>query len=215
MIIIGAKGFAKEVLEIVVQLKETKNLVFYDDHNDDIFGELFSAFPILKSLEEAKNYFELVDNRFAIGIGNPYLRYTIKNIFTAIGGELVSTISPRANIGSFSVSIGVGSTIFDGAVFSNNSKIGIGSIVYYNSILTHDSIIGDFVEISPSVTVLGRVKIGSFTQIGANSTILPDITIGENVIIGAGSVVTKDVPDNCMVLGVPARVIKLIDPIVF
>ena len=51
-----------------------------------------------------------------------------------------------------------------------------------------------------------RVKKGA--SIGANSVILPGITIGENALIGAGSVVTKDVPDNAVVVGNPARVIK-------
>lgn len=42
-------------------------------------------------------------------------------------------------------------------------------------------------------------------------TILPGVTIGENAIVGAGSVVTKDVPDNAVVVGTPAKVIKYLD----
>ena len=45
-------------------------------------------------------------------------------------------------------------------------------------------------------------------SIGSNATILCGITIGENALIGAGSVVTKDVPDNTIVAGNPARIIK-------
>ena len=44
--------------------------------------------------------------------------------------------------------------------------------------------------------------------IGAAATILPGVTIGENAVIAAGSVVTKDVPNNCIVGGVPAKFIK-------
>lgn len=47
--------------------------------------------------------------------------------------------------------------------------------------------------------------------IGAGATILPGVTIGENSVVGAASVVTKDVPDNAIVVGNPARVIKMID----
>lgn len=47
-------------------------------------------------------------------------------------------------------------------------------------------------------------------SIGANATLLPGITIGENAMIGAGSVVTKDVPDNAIVVGNPARIIRYI-----
>ena len=41
-----------------------------------------------------------------------------------------------------------------------------------------------------------------------NCTILPGVTIGNNVVVAAGAVVTKDVPDNCVVGGVPAKIIK-------
>ena len=50
--------------------------------------------------------------------------------------------------------------------------------------------------------------IGDNVTIGANSVIIGDITIGNNVVIGAGSVVVKDVPDNSIVVGNPARIIK-------
>lgn len=51
-------------------------------------------------------------------------------------------------------------------------------------------------------------SIGDNVSVGANVTIIGDITIGNNVIIGAGSVVVKDVPDNCIIAGNPARIIK-------
>ena len=40
------------------------------------------------------------------------------------------------------------------------------------------------------------------------ATITPGVTVGENAVVAAGSVVTKDVPDNTVVAGVPAKVIK-------
>lgn len=52
------------------------------------------------------------------------------------------------------------------------------------------------------------VKKGA--SIGSSATILCGVTIGENAIVGAGSVVTKDVPDNTIVAGVPARIIRRI-----
>ncbi len=52
------------------------------------------------------------------------------------------------------------------------------------------------------------VKKGA--SIGSSSTIMCGVTIGENSLVGAGSVVTKDVPDNVVVAGVPAKVIRKI-----
>ncbi|WP_317236041.1 DapH/DapD/GlmU-related protein [Niabella hibiscisoli] len=45
---------------------------------------------------------------------------------------------------------------------------------------------------------------------GANATILPGVTIGENAVVAAGAVVSKDVPDNTVVGGIPAKIIKAI-----
>lgn len=44
--------------------------------------------------------------------------------------------------------------------------------------------------------------------VGANATILPGVTVGENSVVGAGAVVSKDVPDNVVVAGVPAKIIR-------
>jgi acetyltransferase-like isoleucine patch superfamily enzyme len=44
--------------------------------------------------------------------------------------------------------------------------------------------------------------------IGTAATILAGVTVGENSVVAAGAVVTKDVPPNCLVAGVPARVVK-------
>ena len=55
-----------------------------------------------------------------------------------------------------------------------------------------------------------RPVIGDNVTLGVNVTIIGDITIGNNVTIGAGSVVVKDIPDNCVAVGNPCRVIKTI-----
>ena len=50
MLIVGAKGFAKEVLEVLHQLNETEDVVFYDDVNKDAPDFLYGKFPILKKV---------------------------------------------------------------------------------------------------------------------------------------------------------------------
>ncbi|KAJ2359435.1 hypothetical protein GGF43_000054 [Coemansia sp. RSA 2618] len=52
------------------------------------------------------------------------------------------------------------------------------------------------------------VKIGNDVWVGGGAIILPGVTIGNGVTVGAGSVVTKDVPDNVVVVGNPARIVK-------
>ncbi|WP_373768198.1 sugar O-acetyltransferase [Glaesserella sp.] len=55
------------------------------------------------------------------------------------------------------------------------------------------------------------ITIGNNVWIGGNSVVMPNVTIGNNVVIGAGSVVTKDIPDNCIAVGNPCRVLREID----
>ena len=55
------------------------------------------------------------------------------------------------------------------------------------------------------------IKIGDSVWIGSNATILQGVTIGDGAIIGANAVVTKDVPENTIVAGVPARVIRKVE----
>lgn len=54
------------------------------------------------------------------------------------------------------------------------------------------------------------IHIGNHVWIGSNATILPGVTIGDGAIVAAGAVVTKDVPDNTIVGGVPASVLRLL-----
>jgi len=207
MIIIGAKGFAKELFDVLDSLTETDNLVFFDNVSKDLPEFFLGKFVILRNIGSAEHYLKTIDNRFALGLGNPKLREKLTNVFESIGGKLTSVISPHAKIGTYT-KIGEGSTILPNAVISSGSEIGKGCLVYFNSMVTHDCFVGDFVEISPGATILGGVTFGNLSHIGSQAVILPKLTIGNNVIVGAGSVVTKNVIDNQVVLGVPARKIE-------
>lgn len=86
--------------------------------------------------------------------------------------------------------------------------------------------IGDNVKIGPRVNLLTAghpvdagvrtdllefarpIVIGDNTWLGGNVTVLPGVTIGSNSVVGAGAVVTKDVPDNVIVVGTPAKVLR-------
>lgn len=64
-------------------------------------------------------------------------------------------------------------------------------------------------KIYPESFLMTVVKKGA--SIGANATILPGITLGQNCLVGAGSVVTRNVPDNAVVAGNPARILRYIE----
>ena len=87
----------------------------------------------------------------------------------------------------------------------------------YSTILNAESIGDNFCCIH--CTTIGkkngrRPRIGNNVTCGCHVAIIGDITIGNNVTIGAGAVVVKDVPDNAVIVGNPARVIKYKEPLI-
>jgi sugar O-acyltransferase (sialic acid O-acetyltransferase NeuD family) len=211
MLIIGAKGFAKEVLEVLYQNDPNVNISFYDDVTANMTDNLYEKYPVIRSEEEAHQYFVSVDERFVIGVGNPFIRQKLKERMEALGGKLNSVISPFARIGNFGNKIGEGVCIMTGTVVTNDVHIGNGVLINLNCTIGHDSRIGEFVELSPGVHVSGNCTISDFVTVGTNATILPGITIGENSIVAAGSVVTKNVDPYTMVAGVPAIIKKKLE----
>ena len=215
MLIIGANGFAKEVLEVFHQLKQLEKIAFYDDITNDIGELLYDTFPILNNENEVLAFFNENGNEFTIGVGNPHLRYKLSKKIISLGGIFTSTVSNTAIIGHFGKKIERGCNIMQNVVLTNDIKVGMGTIINQISSIGHDVSIGDFCEICPNVSISGNCIIGDMTFIGTGAIVLPKVMIGKNVIIGAGSVVTKDIPDNCLAVGVPAKIIKELDPLEF
>lgn len=122
-------------------------------------------------------------------------------------------------------------TVFTPLYINYGKNINIGKNVFINFDCTFLALGGitieDDVLIGPKVSLITEnhplnpklrkgligkpIHIKKNAWIGANATILPGVTIGENAVIAAGAVVSKDVPDNVVVGGIPAKIIKKIE----
>jgi len=205
MLIVGAGGFAKQLLPLIDRLDLSKQVVFFDDYSNDTSSLISRNFQVIRSEEELKQYFAHGDLRFVNAVGGPVNRLKIHQKMQGLGAEPFSLIDPDSSISQYEVEIGTGCCILQQVVIEPGVSIGKGCLINLNSLLTHDVSIGDFSEISPSVTILGGAKIGHSTFVGAGAIILPKIEIGDNCVVGAGAVVNRSVPSGHRVVGVPAR----------
>ena len=206
MVIVGASGHAKEVFDIC---QNTEDLFFFD--NVSSFDK-----PVLFDKKIIQSFDELLEVEtqkiFILGLGGVLHRYNLYQKFIGFSFTPQSIIAKNSQVSS-SANLGEGLNIMSFVFIGPDSKIGKGSLINVQASVHHDVEIGDFVEISPGAKILGNSTIGAFSTIGTNATILPKIKVGKNVIVAAGAIVTTDVPDNCMVAGVPAQIKKELKPI--
>ena len=117
------------------------------------------------------------------------------------------------------VEIGNNSVIMMGAVINIGAVIGEGTMIDMNAVVGGRGIIGKNCHVGAGAVVAGVVEppsakpvvVEDNVLIGANAVLLEGVTVGKGSVVAAGAVVIEDVPENVVVAGVPARVIKQID----
>jgi acetyltransferase-like isoleucine patch superfamily enzyme len=159
------------------------------------------------------------------------IKLFVKRIFfTGVWGMVGKGVYLRPNKGM--IKVGKRPIVNDFSELQSLGQLIIGdhiSINKFSRIIAHDSItIGNNVTIAQHVAILDHdhkweivdnklklneynlsaITIGDNVWIGDKVTILKGVNIGNNVIIGANSVVKNDIPDNCIVAGVPGKIIK-------
>ena len=143
-----------------------------------------------------------------VGSEHGRARYLISKELEKKKLKPLSIISKHAYISNLNI-IGKGIQAFPNSVIHHQAKIGDYSIANTGSIIEHDCNIGKGVHVMPGAVIGGNTNIDDYVTVGLNATIMPQLKIGEGSFIGAGAVVTKNVKKNQVVVGNPARLLKL------
>lgn len=180
--------------------------VFGGNNSFVVFGDWKELAPILEA--NAAKISDCVVENDRRNSGVPLL--DMKNI--------KARIEPGAIIRE-KVEIGEGAVIMMGAVINIGAVIGKGTMIDMGTVLGGRATVGDHCHIGAGTVLAGVVEPASATPvivednvvIGANAVVIEGIRIGRNAVVAAGSVVIQDVPENAVVAGSPARVVKMKD----
>lgn len=209
MIVVGAGGFAKQLLPSLLRKGLLNDCIFYDNITEGSGGFIHNNYHTLRVEKELKHEINQGNKDFILAIGNPMTRERMALQVEALGGLHVSFIDSKSSISNIDTEISNGTIILEDVIIEPSVRIGKGVLVNLRVLITHDSKVGDYCELSPGAILLGGCEIGANTFIGASAVILPKVKVGRNCIVGAGSIVNKDIPDNSTYVGVPARSIDL------
>lgn len=204
LIIIGAGGFAREVLTWSRQCpehgKQWQCKGFLDD-NPLALSRFEVDLPILGS---PMSYVPQKDDVFICAIGKPEARRNCVTAISRAGGVFINIIHPTVVIAE-RAQLGTGIILFPYTIISCDTRIGDHSALYYRCCVGHDARIGAFCQLSSYCDVTGNVCLEEGVFMGSHASVLPSVHVEAGATIGAGSVVIRRVKAGQTVIGVPAK----------
>ncbi len=170
----------------------------------------------LENEEFAKNLFQDAI-RITMGLNNQYhTPEEIREIMTELTGKKIDgtfrMFPPFYTDFGKNITIGKNVFINSGCHFQDQGgiEIGDGCLIGHNVVLA--TINHDLYPENNRINHYAPIKLGKSVWVGSNATILSGVTVGDWAVVAAGAVVTRDVPPFTIVGGVPAKVIRVIDP---
>lgn len=209
LIIYGAGGGGKGVLRIVEginRVKEIYDVLCFVDDNEKLGNTSFLERKIFSRLTDIE-YSSQNPLSISISIANPVVREKLYEVVTKMGFETPSLIHPSVDV-DFHVKLGRACVIYPGSIVAPDVVIGDNVMINMGVVIGHDVSIGSNSVLSPGVNLGGYVDIGKKSFMGMACCIRQGIRIGTNSVVGMGSIVLRDVPDNVVVAGNPAKIIR-------
>ncbi|MEA4993834.1 MAG: 2,3,4,5-tetrahydropyridine-2,6-dicarboxylate N-acetyltransferase [Oscillibacter sp.] len=180
--------------------------VFGSNGSYTVFGDWAELDPILE--QNRANITDLVVESDRRNSGVPLL--DTRNIPARI--EPGSIIREK-------VEIGEGAVIMMGAILNIGAIVGPGTMIDMGAVLGGRATVGARCHIGAGAVLAGVVEPASATPVivednvlvGANAVVIEGVRVGKNAVVAAGAVVVEDVPENAVVAGCPARIVKMKD----
>ncbi|MFH6769234.1 acetyltransferase [Gaetbulibacter aquiaggeris] len=208
IVIIGASGHAKVIIDIIEKRNEYKIIGLIDSyktHNEKIMG--YSILGNENLIPQLMKNQEIIGG--IIAIGDNWSRGKVRDLIKSLAPnfKFLPAIHPDAILyNKFKIKQGV--VIMAGTIINSDAIIEEFCILNTKSSLGHDSLMKRFSSLAPNATTGGNVTIGKFSSVSISSTLIHNIKIGNHTIIGAGSLVVKDFENNIIAYGVPAIKIR-------
>lgn len=207
LIIVGASGFGREVLQYVKHYNKIKAEWKIKGFIDDNLIALDNYTCDYKIIDTIKDYQVQENDFFVIAIAIPSVKKVIVENLKIRGAKFASIIHPTAIIGDF-CQMGEGLIVTPNAKISPNVNIG-NFVTLLGSGVGHDAKISDFCTITGNCSINGYVQLGEGAFIGSNTCIAPGKKVGEWAYVGMGSMVISNIKPNTKVMGNPAKRINL------
>jgi sugar O-acyltransferase (sialic acid O-acetyltransferase NeuD family) len=208
VLILGAGGHGRVVLDILTQRGEA-SVVGFLDNNHEIHDRRVDGVRVLGAIDDLPAIAQAEHVGGAIiAIGDNGVRRALAAQVDRAGIRLINAIHPSASVAG-NVTLGRNVVIAAGVVVCAHCQIGDSAILNTGCIIDHQTMIGAASHICPGVRIAGRVKVESGVFVGTGATVIPRVCLGCECIVGAGAVVIDDVPPLATVVGVPARPVKL------
>lgn len=207
LIIIGARGFGREVYSLALQCDGyNKDYVikgFLDDKSDALVD--FDNYPEI--ISDVESYEIQEDDVFTCALGSVNWKKHYSEIILSKGGIFINLIHPTT-IFNLNLKMGNGLIIFRYSNISNDCSIGNFVTLQCFVALGHDAVIGDWCHINAYSFMGGFAILEEEVCLNTRATILPNVIVGKGATVGAVSLAIKNVKAKTTVFGVPATVLK-------